>query len=131
MSFDVMTQATRGRACSIEKQMLTCSGFSSFVEYLPGLEKPLLAWCRCTAIKVQCNISATSSTNKVLDLCNVFLGYSKIEQRKALLTWWHFVKKTNLNASDVNQHTAWPIRNACAKPYRAGSNIHGELFRHC
>lgn len=105
MSFDVMTQATRGRACSIEKQMVTCSGFSSFVEYLSGLEKPLLAWCRRTAIKFQCNISAASNTSKLLDSCNVFLEYSKIEQRKALLTWWHFFKKTNLNASDVNQHS--------------------------
>ena len=131
MSFDVMKQATRGRACSTEKQMVTCSGLSSFVAYLSGLEKPLLAWCKRTAIKLQCNISAASSTNKLLDLWNVFLEYYKIEQRKALLAGWHFFKKTNLNASDVNQDTAWPVRNACAKPYHSGSSIHGELFRHC
>ena len=50
MSFDVVKQATRGRACSTEKQMVTCSGLSSFVAYLSGLEKPLLAWCKRTAI---------------------------------------------------------------------------------
>jgi len=111
MSFDVIKQVTRGRACSIEKQMVTCSGFSSFAAHLSGLEKPLLACCRRTAIKLQSNISAASSTSKLLDLCNVFLEYSKISQRKALLAVWHFFK-TNVNASDVNQHTAWPVTHA-------------------
>ena len=63
MSFDVMKQATRGRACSIEKQMVTGSDFSSFVEYLSGLEKPLLAWCRCTAIKVQISQQQVAQAN--------------------------------------------------------------------